>query len=391
MKLRLTHYVLAGLISTFTSFAMGDIDGDLACQAEAETARLACTTADGRAGMSPAQARRLDELKREAARTNDDEASLKGQSTQYENRRNNNSAMAELSDMKAQACMSTLTLCSGSCGYSEGRHAKKAMAASVIGISGLFQLHDGHRSNRAASRSVCDGYKDNVARALDQARRLRENVAVNTKGHLATSASHLGEGSVESRGGDSTANAGCMAPGGGLHDSCKNFRRNEVANGDSDDRRSGKFKPKGFSDAEWASSSSSEAGSSDQRGGLGTTGSSVNGAGRSAGDSARIGSSEREANRGSAPASGGRDPASAESKTHLAGAKKPRENARAPSAGSSRTGAADDISDSNGADSRSPSGMSLEPRDGITGPMGLSIFQKVSRRYQIVRPEMIPD
>jgi hypothetical protein len=40
--------------------------------------------------------------------------------------------------------------------------------------------------------------------------------------------------------------------------------------------------------------------------------------------------------------------------------------------------------------SKGVSGMSMQAVDGITGPMGESIFEKISRQYQVQKTNMIP-
>jgi hypothetical protein len=357
------------------------------CGRDAEAARVACETKAIHAGFTDTEAASTVTLAKQIAVLNGKVGKIQNsQASQCDNQKALNDALSDMSERKARACLAALGSCMATCEAEQEVYEAEVKLLSIFGPNEDVQRKQAIVAERESSFSSCNGYKARALQALTQAQSAKKGSHQNAACQSTTSSLKNAANSSErgSQSGDA-GSSGCTGPDGRTLDSCRSFK---VADGSDEGRRGpGKFKPGGFSDGEW--SAQSRDGSAGNLGSSASVRSGLGGAGRSGNTAAGAVGSGAGSNFGSKLGAGAAS-AGANSQAKI-------QDGRSPA--SSNSGAVGGTGNRNasGRGSRGDGELSgnelreLKERNGITGAGGPSIFQKVSRRYQIVRPAMLID
>jgi hypothetical protein len=341
------------------------------CVADAEVARKACTTTDTSAGTTDGGAQ-MNQLSSGASQSNSSVSTIGStQAAQLANQQALSQQLAQLASLKADACMNAMADCQLSCSNSAGFYKKLSQIYTNLGDSGQAQEASQSASGFGSSSGTCAGYSSNIQAASVQASQMMQNAGINQTGTADTSAvpsaTADGGGSGSSGGGGTDIGFGAKLGDGGSSDA------SQFGNASSDDSGAGGVAG-GSTRLASASAPDASAITGDQQT------DSVSGADASGA------SNSGDRNIASTPAGAS---ASGKAQTGSAGARGRR---LLNTAINSIRGFRPWDKHSRSQEERRGLGrMSLQPVDGITGPMGPTIFEKVSRRYKLEAGELFND
>jgi hypothetical protein len=365
------------ILTVSFSFAVQAYENDRnQCATEAQAAKTACTEQDLSAGViNPADA----QASLNQANTTNEQGSQIGKvaANQCQNRAANSHEMAKVSGSKAQACQNALSRCTSICGNEQKIYQKEADAGNLFGSSEGGRK-SGIAQDRGQNKQTCQGYSQQVVQALLQQRAFQTNEQQNLacvagssggandqRGSAADPHALSGAGtpsdsgatvssvpstvSSQSRASISEDSAG----GGGGH-------RSPASDGSAADPYAGSIET---GQAEFVNengtvekigTNSGFGAGSGFGGGTGSAASAAKPAGSLAGSGARLGAGHAvgESSAGFAGGGGRGTQSNAERLAELQRA-------------------------------RQINGMTIPAKDGITGPFGPSIFEKVSQQYRL--------
>lgn len=173
---------LAGAALPHCAFAT---DGDEQCEDFSEQARLACTTTDRNAGSNGEMDRIFDSAEKLNRGVGD---SGKCIAELYKNRALSSAAMARMSQLKANACANSLSLCHLHCSSSERLHRLRSEFAEAVDDDEYSSQHRNLADDRKSADQKCVGYLKNVRLAREQSVQYLKALEVNNSGRDQTTA-----------------------------------------------------------------------------------------------------------------------------------------------------------------------------------------------------------
>ncbi len=358
------------------------------CERDAEAARQSCESKALHAGFSEGESNQALALTEKIKRINDNVRNLRiNQSAQCDNQKDLSNYLAEMAARKAMACIKAIDSCDNVCSFERDVYATEEEALSLVGSREGREKKRKLKDKRNEAIATCQSHRSRAQQALEQARSSMDGAQMNAACAVNTSVqktAQLPDGQGN-KSGTENRSSGCIGPDGKMLDSCRKFH----AVAEDSERNSGRFRPAGFSDAQWENRGGG--GESESRFAPSAIAASHGGGSSRGGTVGRgrptLGGAHGQHSMARAPAGFGAPAEQADG----------AENRRRDGLGAFEGSSAMRGSDGSGADpekaeSRSNlAGRRARERNGITGAFGPTIFQKVSRRYQLERPTLLDE
>ena len=354
--------VTAALIFFGALSARADSDSST-CLADAETARLACTTTDTVAGMPDGGAQMNQLLAQVKAGNAQVGTTGSAQSSQCSNQADVSQKLSAVSALKAQACTSAFSQCSSSCTQKSGGHQALADMYNLIGDSQNSQKQKTIADSLSSNSALCTSYQANASQAGQQAVGLLQNAGINQSCLSATKQAGADTAGTVDVGGEGAAGVGAVKLGNGAA-----MPIGAVSLGSADDGGSG-----------------------------GGGGGSIGGSGQGSVGGAQLASASGQPGSGGAGgnSSGARLGGATQNNSAAGLGGKSAGDLRAAKSALNGGGLGASVVNGRGglgyADRADPSrGLSTDAvSSGVTGATGPSLWEKVSRRYKLQQGTLI--
>lgn len=362
-----------------------DKDKEDECSDDFDTAQQACTTQNMSAGMNPQQQQQAQQMQQQAQQANQNVAGAgNNQGAQCQNQADLSKLLAGLSALKGTACMTAVSSCKDSCQTEADKYEAKGNSTKEKKARKRLKMCEGFAPNAGAAfaqaGAALAGMFANLACQKQSATAVATPVPIANcadPNFAKTNIMCICQNDPKS----SMCTQGAAFPGG-VQTTNGPIGPGTPAYGGSDVPSDGSpvTGPMGAGKSASGSSTTGEGGGAGPQGGKG-------GGGLNAMDDGGPGRSGFDKNVITGTAGGG-------------GAAGAGGGAGGGGGGSARGGGGRGVGSGGLFDlskflpkskTRGVAGMSISAKDGITGPMGPSIWEKVTNQYQLQKPNMFQD